>query len=344
LKDILWSKLGTIDVCNTVTNSFIKCTDAYVDMPHALIHGRSNMISRLIARKHVFNQANLSTHAYRQESKGIQVTTEVTFSGSGSKAELAYSSYAGFIEIDVEIMASSNGDRLALPELLKQIACQKHIRGHRHIIIIYNLDSLQSAALHAMRKVLETFSNNAYFVMTCRNQSQVIDAIKSRCILINSRIQTKNIATDLVDECRPELLPYVDVILHKAANDLVNFTMLLEIPCPDAYIGHLAVFVESRLQDICRTKDQREIENKIRDMCTKVIAACVPIPHFIKKIIDFATMHAIHCLNDIVAMSADVEHKIAISNKAVFAMEYFLHHLVILLRPHLLKQEIRFNA
>lgn len=339
LTTLLWDHME--EYCKPITSQFIHCENAHYDMPHALICSRSNMVNRLIAKKHIFNLFK-EVHSYSADCQGNVVTRELLY-GSDGKTEVTYKTYPHFIEIDLEVMAQNNSDKMALPELLKQMTSQRNIHGHRHVILLHNMDALSSALMHALRKVLETYSANAYLVMTCRAQTHIIDAIRSRCVIVNPGLDIRKIAPALIDECRPELSPYVDVILNKANHDLINLVILLELPCPDAYIGHLAVFVEGRLKELCTTKDHHELEVKTRDMCTKITAACVSIPYLMKKIIEFVMIYAPPCVHTVVEMAANIEHKIAISNKAVFALEYFMHELIQLMRPHFVKTELRLS-
>lgn len=330
LRSLLWDHLE--DHCKPLTKAFIHCQRAHEDMPHALIFGKCPLVSKIIAKKHVFQL--FPDHKYDRNSTPSTVTQEFEMN-NGNKAEITYSTFPHFIEVDVETMTQTNAEKMALPELLKFICGQKNISGTRHVFILYNIDAMSSNIMHAMRKVLEAFSKNAYLVMTSKNQSTIIDAIKSRCVSVNAWINIKKIGTMLVDDVRPELIPYIDGVLQKAQGDLVNFVTLLEVPVPDAYIGYLTHFVESRLIDMCQAKDFFEMETKIREMCTKLTAACVCIPHVIKKIIDFTNIHTPNCVYDVVAITTDVQHKISVSNKALFALEYMLHQIIMVLKPHL---------
>lgn len=326
LKELLWSQ---IESCvHHRTRAFIKCADAVDDMPAACLYGRNTMATRIVARKHIaylFGRAQLPF-----VEKGSEGHVELE-----SKASIPYTSYTDYIELDIEHIMQS-ADKMVLPEVLKHLTSQKNVTGKRHVILLHNIDSMNKNIMHAMRKVLETYSLNAYIIMTCSVMSSITDAIKSRCISINCCLKNlQQLTKDILDKTRPELLPYADQILTRANHDPVNLIILLELPSPDTFKGHLTTFIESRLLEVCTSKSQELLEAKLRDFCTKITAACVPLPMVAQKIIDFTSIHVPEKVHQVVNMATEMEHRTIISNKMLFALELFLHELVILLRPHI---------
>jgi hypothetical protein len=324
LKDLIWDTAE--QHLKDLTKTFLRYKNAIDDLPPVCLYGKCTMMNRIIARKHI-------AHIFDREDR-YNKSQAVQF--EGKQATVQYTSYHDFIEIDIENVVQSS-DKMILPEILKQITSQKSINGKRHVIVLQNVDSMNKNMMHAMRKVLETYSENAYIIMSCKTMSGITDAIKSRCVSINCGMTgeaLETFAAKFIQSVRPELVPYTKHIILKAEGDIVNVAILMELGTPDTYIGHITNFIESRFMDVCKSPTKEALESKLREFCTKITAACIPLPIMAKKIIDFTAIHCPECLDQVISLSAEMEHRTIISNKMLFAMELYLHELVILLRTH----------
>ena len=87
--------------------------------------------------------------------------------------------------------------------------------------------------------------------------------------------------------------------------------------------------------EVCVSPNRDVLETKLREFCTKITAACVPLPVLAQKIIEFTAIHTPDLVHQVTSMAAEMEHRTIISNKMLFALELFLHELVMLLRPQL---------
>jgi replication factor C subunit 2/4 len=63
--------------------------------------------------------------------------------------------------------------------------------GVPKIILMDEADGLLAATQDALRNVMETYHSNCRFILTANNQSKIIDAIQSRCTIINFRTPPK---------------------------------------------------------------------------------------------------------------------------------------------------------
>ncbi len=52
-------------------------------------------------------------------------------------------------------------------------------------IIINNSDNLSNYAQSSLRYIIERYVNNCKFIFICENSDKIIDAIKSRCVIID---------------------------------------------------------------------------------------------------------------------------------------------------------------
>lgn len=81
--------------------------------------------------------------------------------------------------------------------------------GSRRIVIMDEADGLTPPAQDALRNLMETYSSNALFILTCNKKSKVIDAIQSRCVNIEfSTPEFSEIAEYLSRICDAEGVQY----------------------------------------------------------------------------------------------------------------------------------------
>jgi len=63
------------------------------------------------------------------------------------------------------------------------------IRGGRKVIIMDEADGMTAEAQDAFKGVIEEFSSNATFILTCNFKAKLIEAIHSRCAVIDFRLE-----------------------------------------------------------------------------------------------------------------------------------------------------------
>jgi len=71
---------------------------------------------------------------------------------------------------------------------VKQFASSISLTGERKVIILDEADNLTPDAQKALRGVIEAVASNCSFIFTCNYKSKIIDAIHSRCSVIDFKI------------------------------------------------------------------------------------------------------------------------------------------------------------
>lgn len=311
LRNVLWENIDTL-LTHSLARAFLIATneDVITSGSHVIISGHVNMARRMVARKHIMRLFGKENVGQSFESEG-------------------YTSYNEFIEVDIDRLENKSN----VHDLLKNLASYKDVSMNderRRIIAVHNIDSMNPATMHSMRKILESSAQTTYFVMTCKSTSTIIDAIKSRCVIINAHIDTHKAAMMLLKETkRNDLVPHIDDIIKKANDDILNFCILMELKNPQTFQSTLITFVEDALTEACQNTGY-ELELKIRDICTKISAACIPLPVFARLSIDFITKTSPTSAYKVTELAAEMEHLSVVSNKSLFATERFLYELVSL--------------
>lgn len=77
------------------------------------------------------------------------------------------------------------------------------------IVILDEADFLTQESQTALRNIIETYSANTRFILTCNYPQKIIDPLKSRCILVKfDNIKKEDIIKRLEYICKNEQIPY----------------------------------------------------------------------------------------------------------------------------------------
>ena len=68
------------------------------------------------------------------------------------------------------------------------VRTKSSVPGMRRIVFMDEADGLTGAAQDALRNLMETYSENALFILTCNTLTKISDAIQSRCVNIQFAI------------------------------------------------------------------------------------------------------------------------------------------------------------
>ena len=89
-------------------------------------------------------------------------------------------------------------------------------QGLRRVVFLDEFDGMLKASQNALRNLMETYSSNVFFILTCNNINKVIDALKSRCVPISfARPEKEEIYNYLESICQNENLDYTEEGLHE---------------------------------------------------------------------------------------------------------------------------------
>ena len=98
-------------------------------------------------------------------------------------------------EVGCDFMVINGSDERGIDVLrtkIKSYASSMSFSGGRKVIIIDEADYLTPEAQAAMRAAIEEFSANCSFIFTCNYKARLIDAIHSRCSVIEFKIKNGN--------------------------------------------------------------------------------------------------------------------------------------------------------
>ena len=141
----------------------------------------------------------------------------------------------------------------------------------KRCIFLDEADGLTGIAQNSLRNVMEEYSNNCFFILTCNNVHKIIEPIKSRCITFTfDKPFTDEICVYLQEICEKEDIDYTEASLEELVKiqypNIRNCVKILQ-DCKisgnslNAYLDTVQNF-EELLEDIGR-KDVKKIKDKV---------------------------------------------------------------------------------
>lgn len=117
------------------------------------------------------------------------------------------------LDCDALVLNSSDDRKIeTIRDKVKEFAItQSSKSGKRRCVFMDEFDGMLKASQDALRNVMETYSKNVFFILTCNNINKVIEPIQSRCVRIDFAYPKKDeVKTYLKMICENEELKYDD--------------------------------------------------------------------------------------------------------------------------------------
>jgi len=125
------------------------------------------------------------------------------------------------LDCDALILNSSDDRKIeVVREKVKNFAMTKSSKeGKRRCVFLDEFDGMLKTSQDALRNVMETYSSNVFFILTCNNINKVIDPLISRCVVIPFAYPEKDeIKHYLKWICENEKMIYTD----EGLNELID--------------------------------------------------------------------------------------------------------------------------
>jgi DNA polymerase III delta prime subunit len=120
----------------------------------------------------------------------------------------------------IVINGSLNGNIDTLRNEISRFASSVSLRGGRKYVILDEADYLTNNTQPALRNFMEEFSKNCGFILTCNFKDKIIDPLKSRCSVIEFKINkgdmaelAKQFMKRVMDILNAESVPYEKAVV-----------------------------------------------------------------------------------------------------------------------------------
>lgn len=152
------------------------------------------------------------------------------------------------LKCDALILNSSDDRKIeTVRDKVKEFALTKSSKdGKRRCVFMDEFDGMLKASQDALRNVMETYSSNVFFILTCNNINKVIDPIKSRCVVIPfGHPQKEEVCMYIEKICKLENMQYTKEGIQRLVD--INYPSIRNcvIALQDLYTEGKSVTVEN---------------------------------------------------------------------------------------------------
>ena len=156
--------------------------------------------------------------------------------GSKQGLNMAYSFCNEILGTSLELTANAlvinpDGNWIKKEQIdeIKEKFATKAIIGNNKVYIINGAEKLNLSACSALLKFLEEPDPNITAILVTENTNQVLDTIKSRCIMIPLK-SIKDKSKDLIEQLKNEITYNENIeITHEKIEEIVNFTEYVDL-------------------------------------------------------------------------------------------------------------------
>ncbi len=155
------------------------------------------------------SEGNGNYYGFTVDKDGLFLLGDFTVTHNTSLAK------AIIAELDADKLVLNSSDDRKIETVREKVngfvRTKSSKQGMRRIVFMDEADGLTSAAQDALRNLMETYSENALFILTCNTLSKISDAIQSRCVNIQfANPKKEEISTYLKMICENESMKYTD--------------------------------------------------------------------------------------------------------------------------------------
>lgn len=173
-----------------------------------------------------------------------------------SKKSVTYSYYYTSHHFEITPSNYLTNDKNIICEFIKTITQTRNISNNKEkIIVIHKADELSMLAQCALRRIMEISAKSARFIFIANNISKIIDAIKSRCLVIRNPSPSNTVISKILSRIAikeniiPQTKNYIKEVMKN--KDITNLNLA---------INNLQMSQISKSK-IFQTKLEREINN-----------------------------------------------------------------------------------
>ena len=116
---------------------------------------------------------------------------------------------------------------------IKQFAITKSFNGRKKLIVLDEVDGMAEIPQNALRPIMELYTSNVFFILTCNNKNKIIGPIQSRCIPLNfSYPERKDIHVFMENIVKEENMDYTEdalnLMIEKFYPSIRNMVLFLQ--------------------------------------------------------------------------------------------------------------------
>jgi DNA polymerase III delta prime subunit len=179
------------------------------------------------------------------------------------------------LNCDALILNSSDDRKIeVIREKVKEFSMTQSSKpGLKRAVFLDEFDGMLRASQDAMRNIMETYSDNVFYILTCNSINKVIEPLQSRCVLIPFSFPEKTEVYKYLEMiCHNEKMDYTEEGLMEVINQNHPSIRNCVIVLQDLYTQGLAVIKENikpvnaifdELWDLLKQKDWHTVKKVV---------------------------------------------------------------------------------
>jgi len=178
-------------------------------------------------------------------------------------------------ELKAEAMFLNASDERGIEVIrgkIKNFAKSISFNGNRKVVILDEADNLTKDSMMSLRALMEEFSSNVVFFLTCNFETKIILPIQSRCVKIDLSKPNREQSVKYLERiCKEEKIEYTLPVIEELLNvyypslrDCVNFLQdLKNLNKPLTSENVVKEGDGTKLLELLKKKDYEEIRRQI---------------------------------------------------------------------------------
>jgi replication factor C subunit 3/5 len=303
------------------------------DIGHIILNGSKSSGKKTLANLFI-------TEKYGDSINKKNQIMEFKYANKKIELQLMYSNYHYVLNLSLHGVY----DKQLIQDFIKDIAQYSTIsmKCLYRIIIIENTDHLTHDAQQSLRRTLEKYINQCRFIFLTENNYNLIEALRSRCIVIKLKTPTYDekqkklnyiinkegikISDKFLEYlCQHytfnESIDILQVYYTKSPQFLLSTTITTHLSIIDNYIGEII--------DIMK-QVPFEINNilKIREKLYDLLVHCLKPCDIINKLHVMLMKNDIHYMYELCEISDKFDNSIRQGGKPIYHLEGYITHLM----------------
>jgi len=212
-----------------IVDDLERCVWKYSNFQHLVVYGSLNSNKESLVNlilENIYGKNNI-------ELKDLEYTIN-GYGNTKTKVNIKQSKYHIVIE------PNSNGfDKYLIQEIIQDYAKTELLNILKYkklfkVVVINKLDNLSYYAQASLRRTMEKYSDSCKFIFICDQLSKIIEPIRSRCILLRTKLPSEEQLLDMLfkiaDKEDIQLKPYeYNEIIKKSEYKVNTAIWLLEL-------------------------------------------------------------------------------------------------------------------
>lgn len=300
---------------------------------HLLFHGPRGSGKRTLIKELLLNLYGPGAARVTAERRCVATTS--------AKQTIEIDAVVSNYHIEIEPSDAGACDRYVVQDVMKGVANNGSIAAvlagssvtHK-TIVMFGAGKLRKQAQAGLRKTMETHSGSCRLVLVCTNPSRVIDALRSRCVLVRVPLPTARALSDAMPKMDE---PLVREIVENSGRSIAKAMHMAKARNSqkmvwEQYIGSICngIFLEQSPKQLL----------DVRESLNELSAAGVPSTIVLKTLMHSIIEH--HDLREgaellkreVVKWAAVYEHRMVVGCSNILHLEAFVARFMTIFQKH----------